>query len=183
MKKSMASMPEQGILPTMDGPVLVLGPVLVCFELEGSPVGKGRPRFNIIQPRSGGRPFANVYTPPETRAYESDLSKAAKEAYGRGRWPSDKPIQLLVHAFMPIPISWSEKDHRAALIGAKAHTKTPDGDNILKCVGDALNDIIWLDDSQIIDARVIKRYSEIPALRIEAREFIIPCTPTPSLAP
>lgn len=163
----------QGILPTMEGPVLVLGPVLVCFELEGVPVAKGRPRFNIIQPRSGGRPFAQVYTPAKTRSYESDLSRAAKEAMGT-RWPSDKPISLLVHAFMPIPISWSEKDRHAALIGAKAPTTRIDGDNIVKCVGDALNDVAWLDDSQIIDARIIKRYSEIPALRIEAHEFVLP---------
>lgn len=157
----------------MDGPVLVLGPVLVCFELEGMPVAKGRPRFNIIQPRGGGRPFAHVYTPAKTRDYESDLSRAAKEAMGT-RWPSDKPIALMVHAFMPIPISWSEKDRQAALIGAKAHTSTPDLDNLGKAVGDACNDIIWLDDSQIIDLRIIKRYSDIPALRIEAHEFIIP---------
>ncbi len=166
-------MPEQGILPTMEGPVLVLGPVLVCFELEGVPVAKGRPRFNIIQPRHGGRPFAQVYTPAKTRSYESDLSKAAKEAMGN-RWPSDKPIALMVHAFMPIPVSWSEKERHAALIGAKAHTGTPDLDNLAKAVGDACNDIIWLDDSQIIDARIVKRYDEIPALRVEAREFVIP---------
>lgn len=165
---------EQQILPTLERPALVLcETALVCFELEGAPIGKGRPRFNIIEPRGGGRSFPQVYTPAKTRHYESDLSRAAREAM-RQRWPSDKPIALLVHAFMPIPISWSERDRQDALAGAKAHTSTPDGDNILKIVGDACNDIIWLDDKQIIDARVIKRYSDIPALRIEAREFVLP---------
>jgi len=38
-------------------------------------------------------------------------------------------------------------------------------------VGDALNEIVWKDDGQIADLRVIKRYSDMPALRVEVREF------------
>lgn len=140
-------MAEQQSLPTMEGPALVLGPVLVCFELEGT---------------------------PETRSYAADLRKAAKEAYGKGRWPSDKPVALMIHAFMPVPVLWSEVDHRAALIGAKAHIIDPSGQDILKCCSDCLNDIVWLSRKQIVDARIIKRFADIPAIRIEAREFVSP---------
>lgn len=39
--------------------------------------------------------------------------------------------------------------------------KRPDGDNLLKMVGDALNGIVWKDDGQIVDGRVRKFYHEI----------------------
>jgi Holliday junction resolvase RusA-like endonuclease len=32
--------------------------------------------------------------------------------------------------------------------------------------------VVWRDDAQIVDGRVIKRYSTKPSLRIEVREFI-----------
>lgn len=49
-------------------------------------------------------------------------------------------------------------------------TSKPDPDNIMKGL-DALNEVVFRDDKQIVDARVIKSYSERPALRIEIVEI------------
>jgi len=57
------------------------------------------------------------------------------------------------------------------LEGRVLPTSKPDGDNNLKLVQDALNEIVWRDDAQVVDARVIKRYAAEPALRIQVREF------------
>ena len=41
--------------------------------------------------------------------------------------------------------------------------KTPDGDNILKIVCDALNGLAWKDDTQVAEMTVRKRYSKTEA--------------------
>ena len=41
-------------------------------------------------------------------------------------------------------------------------------------ITDAFKEIVWHDDAQVTDARVIKRYSQEPALRVEVREMIEP---------
>ena len=68
-------------------------------------------------------------------------------------------------------MSWSRRDQEAALAGGIRPTSKPDWDNHAK-VTDALNGIVWHDDSQVVDGRSIKVYSDSPALRIEVREFL-----------
>jgi Holliday junction resolvase RusA-like endonuclease len=128
----------------------------IVIELSGEPKGKGRPRFA----RNG-----RVYTPAATRAYESTLRFAAQEEMN-GRPPLDGALAVTVTATFPIPISWSARKRASALAGSLPHVKAPDCDNLLKCT-DALNQIVWRDDKQIIKARVVKRYGERPSLRIE----------------
>ena len=171
------------------GPVpLVVGPVFVCFELRGKPGHKGRHRSRIMIPKEawshdgrGGkwineagakRIFVLHHPDPETEKYEAVLREAAG-LFMRRKSPTERPVALLVHAFREVPASWSKKDRRAALAGAILPTPKPDADNYAKIV-DALNGVVWKDDSQVCDSRVIKRYSDQPALRIEVREFVTP---------
>jgi Holliday junction resolvase RusA-like endonuclease len=79
----------------------------------------------------------------------------------------------LMHVFRPVPESWSRRDHELALVGGIRPTSKPDDDNYLK-IRDALNGIVWNDDAQCVDSRVLKFYSKRPALRIEIRELISP---------
>lgn len=141
---------------------------LICILLPGEPVPKGRPRFRIVRPR--GKPeFVSVYSPPETVAYEEMLAAAGREAMAASGLitdPFDGPLTVFVEAFLPIPESWSMKKKAAAIAGDISPTSKPDGDNIFKVVGDSLNKICWLDDSQIIMSQVLKQYSEWPRLRV-----------------
>lgn len=171
-----------------DGPAaLVVGPIFVCFELGGKPGHKGRHRSRIMIPKEAwshdtrGNKWINAagvkrifvlhHPDPETEKYEAVLREAAG-LHMRRTPPTERPVALLVHAFREVPASWSKKDRRAALAGAILPTGRPDGDNYLKVAQDALNGIVYKDDSQVIDARVIKRYDANPCLRIEIREFI-----------
>jgi Holliday junction resolvase RusA-like endonuclease len=174
-----------------DGPAaLAVGPTFVCFELKGKPGHKGRHRSRVVIPKEawtyGGRGprdrwltdsgvkriWIQNYPDADTDAYEKVLAEAAA-LFMRGKAPSQKPVALLVHAFLEVPKSWSKKERRDALRGAILPTSRPDADNYGKIV-DALNEIVWKDDSQVCDFRVIKRYSDVPALRIEVREFLQP---------
>ncbi len=79
--------------------------------------------------------------------------------------PFDYPLSVKVEAFMPIPASWSLKKQASAASGEIAPTTKPDSDNIAK-MKDALNGVVWRDDSQIVSLLVVKRYSRTPLLRI-----------------
>lgn len=130
---------------------------LVSIRLAGEPQGKGRPRFV----RQTGR----VYTPAKTERYESELRLAAQDAMGR-RVPYEGALAVTVRADMPIPQSWSGKKQRLAADGLLHPTKKPDADNFAKGL-DALNSIVFRDDAQVVDLRVVKRYSTRPAMTIE----------------
>ena len=169
-------------LAVVPGPALVVGPVFLCFEYQAG-VPKGRKRSSpvvpfkhkhsarIVFPRSG-KPFVHEYPNPESAAWEKAIGQLAA-IHMRGRPPTTRPVALLVHVFKPVPESWSARDYNAALGAAVLPTEKPDWDNYGK-ITDALNSIVWVDDAQVVDGRVIKRYSTHPALRIEVREFIDP---------
>jgi Holliday junction resolvase RusA-like endonuclease len=160
--------PEQLPLPSLGPAPLIVGPVFVCFELRGEPQHKARHRSRIGY--KDGKPFVMQYPDPRTAAYEKILAQAAA-LFMRGRLPTENPVALLMHVFKPIPASWPKRDREAALAGAILPTSRPDDDNFLK-IRDAFDGIIWREDSQCCDSRVIKRYSSDPALRIEVREFL-----------
>lgn len=117
----------------------------VFVHLAGEPIGKGRPRFG------NGR----TYTPPATVAYEYALKTEAAITMKKVRLkPFEGPVEVSVVAKFGIPKSWS-KSRRAE---AFHHIGRPDCDNVLKVVLDALNGVVWLDDAQVCDAIIAKRY-------------------------
>lgn len=127
------------------------------IRLDGDPVGKGRPRFV----RATGR----TYTPEKTASFEARLGYAA-QAIMRNKQLLAGPLVILVMAFRSVPASWSEKKKQKAILQYLHPTSKPDADNFLKIVMDSMNKVVWNDDSQVIDARVVKKYSERPRLEI-----------------
>jgi len=136
----------------------------VTIKLGGPPRGKGRPRFG----RRGS--FVAVWTDKKTLSYEEALSQAGVEAM-KGTPPRLTALSVSIEAAMPIPASWSQKKRQAALAGDIHHTGKPDFDNIAKIAGDALNKIVWRDDSQIIVCVFRKFYSAEPGLTVSAWDW------------
>lgn len=128
----------------------------VRIELYGEPRGKGRPRFV--------RKTGVAFTPAATRSYESHLRLAAQDAMG-ARKPIEGAVRVDVSAALPIPPSWTSSKRAGAAIGLIRPTKKPDADNLLKIL-DALNEVVWRDDAQIVEATICKSYSDKPALKI-----------------
>lgn len=134
------------LAPGPDAPIIV--------ELAGPPHGKGRPRFV--------RATGHVHTPQRTINYEGEL-RAAGAAVMAGRVPVTGPLCVLVEAFFPIPASWSVKKRAQALAGLLRPTKRPDWENVAKML-DAFNEVVWRDDAQVVDGRIVKAYSDRPRL-------------------
>lgn len=126
---------------------------MIEIVLLGAPRGKERPRLT----KAG-----HVYTPEKTRNYEGALKYAAQQAMGE-RAPLDGPLELEMRVVVPIPVSWPKKRQAAARAGREWPTKKPDGDNFLK-MKDALNLVVWVDDSQIVRESVEKRYGDKPGM-------------------
>lgn len=143
---------------------------MIVVTLPGEPEGKGRPRFRVIAPKGGGRPFASVYTPAETKTYERALGWAGKAAMA-GRSPLSAPLAVTVTAIIGVPPSWSNRKRDAALAGAIFATGRPDIDNLVKIGLDGLNGVVWLDDKQIVKLSAEKRYGENPCLEIAVDEI------------
>ena len=132
----------------------------ITISLPGLPKGKGRPRFV----RATGR----TYTPADTVSYEGALKLAARVSM-QGRAPLEGALAVTMVAEFPVASSWSKKKQAAALAGAVRPTSKPDADNLLKTL-DALNQVVWKDDAQIVNATIIKRYGQRPGVTIVVGE-------------
>jgi Holliday junction resolvase RusA-like endonuclease len=134
----------------------VIEPIFI--RLAGAPIPKGRPRFS----RNG----QHVYKDARTADYEEALGWAAKIAMG-SQAPFSGAVEVVINAFFEPPKSWSAKKRALAVNGEIEHTSKPDYDNVSKEVTDAMNKIVYKDDSQIVKATVVKMYAEEPRVEIE----------------
>ena len=130
----------------------------ISFEVPGEPVAKERPRTNMAT--------GVVYTPAKTKNYEETVKWCYQMAAHGARFPDNEPLSMLVVAYRPIPKSESAKKKSLMRAGAERPITKPDWDNVGKIVSDALNGIAYRDDSQIVDARVVKRYSDNPMVKV-----------------
>ncbi len=134
-------------------------PDTIKFIIPGEPVAKGRARSFVRNGRIAH------YTPAKTARYESLVRLVAQQAMSE-KLPVEGAVNLTIRAFLTIPTSWSLKKQQAAAIGAIAHTKRPDLDNIVKAIKDGANGVTWEDDSQVIDVRASKQYGT-PRVEVE----------------
>lgn len=123
----------------------------VTFHVPGQAVGKGRPRFV----KATGR----AYTPGPTLTYENLVKNAAADAMQD--WPPfDGPVSLTILVDVLVSESWPTWKRAAALAGRIMPTGKPDSDNLLKLISDAINKVVWVDDAQVCDCEITKRFSE-----------------------
>ena len=136
---------------------------MVMYTVYGEPVGKGRPRFA----KRGN--FVSTYTPLKTKTYEDEIRMMAKAAMGSSE-PLETPVTVAIYIRVGIPTSFSKQKRKDAIEGILKPTKKPDADNVLKCFLDAMNEIVYLDDKQVVNIHLTKVYSETPAVEIMVKE-------------
>lgn len=137
----------------------------VYFVVTGNPVGKGRPRATS----RGG--FVRMYTDAKTLGFEAAVADEASTAM-RGFEVFETPMQMQLSAYYPIPKSWSKKKRQQAIDGEIYPNVKPDLDNVLKAVLDALNGVVYVDDSQVINLVATKRYSTDPRVEVYVHEVL-----------
>ena len=138
---------------------------MVTFKVDADPVGKQRARYA----KRGNHVM--TYTPDKTRNYETLIKEAAIEAMGSSE-PLETPVTLYLYIRAPIPKSLPKKRIEACLNGLEKPIKKPDASNVLKSVEDAMNGVVYKDDSQIVNIHVSKVYSTVPGVDICIKECL-----------
>jgi len=137
----------------------------INFAVYGEPVPKGRPRFST----RGKFPIA--YTPEKTKNYEFEVAMMAKAAMGASK-PLQGALEAFIYVTFPIPPSYSKKRTQDCLSDTEKHTKRPDLDNVIKCVIDGMDKIVFLNDSQITSIHSTKVYGQVGKVEVLVREAL-----------
>jgi Holliday junction resolvase RusA-like endonuclease len=114
----------------------------VQLTIYGTPVPKGRARVTTV----GGH--ARAYTPKATAAWEAEIRRQAAQQYSGP--PLDYALSVTAIFYLPRP-----KTCKRCVPSVR-----PDLDNYIKALTDALNDVLWKDDGQIVSVTAEKRYGE-----------------------
>jgi Holliday junction resolvase RusA-like endonuclease len=131
------------------------------FTIDGDPVAKGRPRFMTLKLKTG-QVMTRAYTPKKTETYEDIVRWHALEARNAAGLSmlDGVPLELEVRCVLTVPASWSRVKQQRALSGLMRPIGRPDLDNYVKAISDALNGVVYRDDSAIWTAQVSKVYGE-----------------------
>lgn len=130
--------------------------------IPGEVVAQGRPRFNSHTKKA--------VDPQKSRYYKKFVSVYAMQH--RPEKLLDEPLEVLIDIYKTPPKRISDlKKNRPALENELLRPTTkPDVDNYAKGIKDALNGIIWTDDSIVVDLRVRKFYSMEPRAVVKVRK-------------
>ncbi len=146
---------------TQREPIIAMDPIVVDFC--GQPVPWAR-----TQIRTGaGKP--QLFMPQKTRTYHSALRYAAQQAMTGNLLIG--PLSMSIVVRIPFLQSWSQIQQKRARNNEVLPTKRPDLDNYEKMVMDALQGVVYVDDSQIVYKISSKIYSERPGVRIEVSQY------------
>lgn len=128
---------------------------LLNFEVEGAPVPWARHKG------SGKR----GHTAPRQAGYRELVIVRARLAMA-GRPIYTGALEIRACFFMPMPPKWTAIEQTEGEAGRRLPTDRPDLDNLLKGVKDALNGVVYVDDSQVVSSHAHKRYSREPAAMV-----------------
>ena len=138
--------------------------LVVTFTVDGDPVPKGRPRFA----RRGQ--FVQTYTDSKTLEYETHVAMRARHAIGSSE-PLKGSLSVFLYLRYAVPESYTKKRKEACLLGLE-FPKRIDLDNVYKSITDAMNGIVYVDDSQIVEAHIKKVYAETAGANIMVQECV-----------
>lgn len=136
----------------------------ITFTLYGPPVAQGRARLAVVNGR------AMAYDPKPSREFKADVKAAAQACV-----PDSLLTEALVceiKVYRPMPASMSKTRRRLALAGLLRPTTKPDLKNYIAGVEDALEGVIYANDSQIVGyGDSGKWYSDRPRIEVTITEL------------
>jgi Holliday junction resolvase RusA-like endonuclease len=119
---------------------------VIRFSVPAVPIAQPRQRNRLVT--ANGRTFTQNYTPGKhpVQDFKSTVRLAAGEAYDGP--PLQGPPSLSVTFVLPRPqrLRWGNRPMPRC-----PHASKPDVDNVAKALTDALNGLLWRDDSQVAE--------------------------------
>lgn len=136
----------------------------IKFLVPGLPVGKKAP--NVLRRPNFKYPVA--ITPAATVNYEALVKMSAKAAMGNlPPYALGVPLSLRLEITLPVPGSWSDRKRTRALSGQIRPTSKPDCTNVLKSIEDGMAQVVFANDSAIVEQVIAKRYGANPGVLVE----------------
>ena len=142
----------------------------VTFSVPGLPAPQGSKRAFVI--KGTGRAVM-VEDNARTKPWRVDVALIAQHAM-QGREMLTGPLVAVFTFTLPRPKSHYRGGDPARDLRASAPSHRdakPDADKLYRAVGDALTGIVYYDDAQLADVRVVKRYGFAPGLSAEIAEL------------
>ncbi|HBH3214186.1 TPA: RusA family crossover junction endodeoxyribonuclease [Clostridioides difficile] len=133
----------------------------INFTIDGEPIGKERPRFNLSTKRT--------YTPNKTRDYE-ELIRWLYQSKVKHCFTGY--IKMTLRCYYSIAKSNSKKVKEQKRNNVLRPNKKPDIDNVVKIIADSLNEIAYKDDTQIVEVVASKYYSDKPRVEVILEDVI-----------
>lgn len=154
----------------------------LTFTVYGVPQPKGNLRAFMKR----GMKFPIVTdSNRNAKSWSQLVAEAANHAFGTA--PPDlftEGVRLTVAFYLPRPKKYQKRGV------AVAHLVAPDIDKLLRAILDALSQVAWRDDSQVVELLATKAYADVDAvpradIRVErttgARPVVVPPAPLPLL--
>lgn len=120
---------------------------VIRFFVPGAPVPQQRAKTIFRDGKVLGK-----YDPPACKDFKNRVALIAFEKISR-MFPADTPLDVEFTFYLPRPASVSVRKYPYPV-------KKPDWDNLGKGVADAMENIVYARDSQIVDCVVRKRYAD-----------------------
>ena len=140
---------------------------MIDFYVMGTPVAMPRPR--VVRTPSGK---TRTYNSSKSTTYKQMIKIHAKNAMNKAhKSMTERPLKMELTFFFKPPKSYTKKKLRAVETGELRYTKLPDADNLAKTVMDALNKLLYKDDSQIVELSVKKEYGIEDGLAVKVEEI------------
>lgn len=130
------------------------------FDIEPTP--QLRPR---VSSRGG---YVRVYDPPKVKNFKNLLRSLADDQYARP--PLIGPLSVSLTFYRPVQKSISKTERKRRLSNQSKPVVKPDTDNYIKSTLDALNGVLWHDDSQIVKITGEKRYGDHPRITVGVKQ-------------
>ena len=138
---------------------------MIAFMVHGEARGQGRPRAAI----RGGH--ATVYEKTEDKSYKGLIQFSALKALREQGLPfpivpDGRGISVWLFIYKLPPKSFSKKKQQSCLDGKMLPRSKPDADNVAKIFLDAMNKVIYRDDSDVTELIVRKFYSQHEGVQV-----------------
>jgi len=130
--------------------------------IPGTPVPQLRPR--AVRMGKGIR----MYDPKKVKDYKKYVASVAKQEWKQE--PLESALTVSIDVYRDIQKSGSKKNKQMKEDEIILPTNKPDITNYVKGIEDALNGIVYADDSQIVELIARKFYSHEPRIEITVQE-------------
>jgi Holliday junction resolvase RusA-like endonuclease len=137
------------------------------LRILGIPLSKQSARFRAV--KKGEKTFVMSYQKKAVKDNERNIGFDVKSQLSLDFIPYDYPIGVKVLFVFPPLTSWSKKKKDEFESGVKIFKETkPDlTDNLMKGLFDAMNGIVFVDDSRVCKVESEKIYGIVPRIELE----------------